>query len=264
VHQAKYTKDIVRKFKMEDFKAMTTQMSTTTALDADEEGEHVDQKEYQSMIRSLLYLTAMRPDIQFSVCLCTRFQASPRTSHRQAVKRIFRYLYHTLDFGLWYSASSFFALHCFSDADFAGCRLYRKSTFGTCQFLGSSLVSWSSRKQSSVAQSTTEAEYVAATSCCSHLLWVSYTTSDFGEEYTHVPLQCDSTSAISAAKKPVLHSKTKHIEVRYHFLRDNVEKGMIALIHVPTHDQQAVFFTKPLDQATFTHLRGELGMCLIS
>jgi hypothetical protein len=214
---------------------MTTPMSTTTALDADEEGEHVDQKEYSSIIGSLLYLTATRPDIQFSVCLCARFQASQRTSHRQAVKRIFRYLRHTLDFGLWYSASSSLALHGFSDADFAECRLDRKSTSRTCQFLGSFLVSWSFRKQSSVAQSTTEVEYVAAASCCSQLLWISYTMSDFGEDYTHVPLQCDSTSVISVAKNPVLHSKTKHI--------------------VPTHDQLADIFTKPLDQATFTHLR---------
>jgi RAB protein geranylgeranyltransferase component A len=100
------------------------------------------------MIGSLLYLTATRPDIQFSVCLCARFQASPRTSHRQAVKCIFRYMHHTLDF----SASSYLSLHGFSDADFARCRLDRKSTSGTCQFLGSSLVSWSSRKQSSVAE----------------------------------------------------------------------------------------------------------------
>jgi hypothetical protein len=145
MHQAKYTKDIVRKFEMEDSKAMVTPMSTTIALDADEEGEHVDQKEYRSMIGSLLYLTAMWPDIQFSVCLCARFQASPRTSHQQVVKRIFRYLCHTPNFGLWYSASFSLALHGFSDADFAGCRLDRKSTSGTCQFLGSSLVSWSSR-----------------------------------------------------------------------------------------------------------------------
>jgi hypothetical protein len=256
VHQAKYTKDIVRKFKMEDFKAMATPMSTTTALDADKEGEHVDQKEYRSMIGSLLYLTVTRTDIQFSVCLCTRFQASPRTSHRQAVKRIFRYLRHTPNFDLWYFASSSLALHGFSDADFVRCQLDRKSTSGSCQFLGSSLVSWSSRKQSSVAQSTTEAEYVAAASCCSQLLWITYTMSDFGEEYTYVPLQCDSTSVISVAKNPVLHSKTKHIEVRYHFLRDNIEKGKIALIHVPTHEQLANIFTKPLDQATFTRLRG--------
>jgi hypothetical protein len=216
------------------------------------------------MIGSLLYLTAMRPNIQFLVCLCARFQASPRTSHGQVVKRIFRYLRHTPDFSLWYSASSYLALHGFSDADFAGCQLDRKTTSGTCQFLGSSLVSWSSRKQSSVAQSTTEAEYVAAASCCSQLLWITYTMSDFVEEYTHVPLQCDNTSAISVAKNLVLHSKTKHIEVRYNFLRHNVEKGNIALIHVPTHDLLADIFTKPLDQTTFSHLRGELGVCLIS
>jgi hypothetical protein len=134
---------------------------------------------------------------------------------------------------------------------------------GLGSFFGSSLVSWSSRKQSIVAQSTTEAEYVAVASCCSQLLWITYTMSDFGE-YTHVPHQCDSTSAISVAKNSVLHSKTKNKEVRYHFLRDNVEKGRISLIHVPTHDQLADIFTKHLDQATFTRLRGELGVYLIS
>jgi hypothetical protein len=131
---------------------------------------------------------------------------------------------------------------------------------GTCQFLGSSLVSWSCRKQSSVAQSTTEAEYVAATSCFSHLLWITYTLSDFGQECSHVPLMCHSTSAISVAKIPVLHSRTKHIEVRYHFLRDNVEKGNVDLIHVPTKKQLADILTKPMDQATFARLRGELGV----
>jgi hypothetical protein len=141
VHQAKYTKDIVRKLKLEDSKAMAMPISTTTTLDADEEGEHVDQKEYQSMIGSLLYLTVTRPDLQLSLCLCARLQASPRTSHRQAIKCIFRYLRHTVDFGLWYSTSSSLALHGFSDVDFAGCQLDRKSTTGTCQFLGSSLVS---------------------------------------------------------------------------------------------------------------------------
>jgi hypothetical protein len=123
--------------------------------------------------------------------------------------------------------SSSLALLGFLDVDFAGCRLDRKSTSGTCQFLGSSLVSLSCHKQSSVVQSTTEAEYVATTSCCSQLLWITYTMSDFGEENTHLPLQCDSTSAISVAKNLVLHSKTKHIEVRYNFLRDIVEKGKI-------------------------------------
>jgi hypothetical protein len=146
VHQAKYTKDILKKFKMDDSKPLSTLMSTTTALDADEDGEPMDQKEYRSMIGALLYLTATRPDIQFFVCLCARFQASPRTSHRQAVKRIFKYLRYTPKLGLWYSASSSLSLLGFLDVNFAGCRVDRKSTSGTCRFLGSSLVSWSSHK----------------------------------------------------------------------------------------------------------------------
>ena len=261
VHQGKYTMDVLKKFDMADAKPISTPIPTSAALDADEDGESVDQKEYRSMIGSLLYLTATRPDIHFAVCLCARFQASPRTSHRQAVKRIMRYLRFTPEFGLWYSASSTLSLCGYSDADFAGCRLDRKSTSGTCQFLGSSLVSWSSRKQSNVAQSTTEAEYVAAASCCSQLLWMIATLRDFGLSFSHVPLLCDSTSAISVAKNPVLHSKTKHIDVRYHFLRDHVEKGDIELKHVDTSQQLADILTKPLDQATFARLRGEFGVC---
>jgi hypothetical protein len=166
VHQAEYTKDILKKFKWMT-KPRSTPMSETTALDGDKDGEPMDQMEYQSMIGSLLYLTVTRPDIPFSVCLCSSFQESPRTSHRQAVKRIFRFLRYTPELGLWYSSSSSLSLLGFLDVDFAGCQVDRKSTLGTCQFLSSLLVSWSSRKQSSVAQFTTEAEYVAATSCCS-------------------------------------------------------------------------------------------------
>jgi hypothetical protein len=113
------------------------------------------------MIGSLLYLTATWPGIQSVVCLCARFQASPHTSHRQAIQRIFRYLKYTLQFGIWYSASSSLDLAGFFDADFAGCGIERKSTSGTCHFLGSSPICWSSRKQSFVAQSTTEVEYGA-------------------------------------------------------------------------------------------------------
>ncbi|WVZ52868.1 hypothetical protein U9M48_003877 [Paspalum notatum var. saurae] len=156
VHQAKYTRDILKKFNMGDSKPMTTPMCINTALDADEDGEAVDQKEFRGMIGSLLYLTATRPDIQFAVCLCARYQASPRTSHRQAVKRIFRYLKFTPELGLWYSSGSSLFLRGFSDADHAGCRIDRKSTSGTCQLLGTSLVSWSSRKQASVSLSTTK------------------------------------------------------------------------------------------------------------
>jgi hypothetical protein len=124
-------KDIVKKFQMDDSNPLSTLMSTT-ALDEDEDGEPVDQKEYRSMIGSLLYLTMMRPDIQFFVCLCTRFQASPRTSHRQAVKWIFRYIQYTPELGLWYPTSSSLLLLGFSDADFVGCQVDQKLTSGTC------------------------------------------------------------------------------------------------------------------------------------
>ncbi|WVZ63540.1 hypothetical protein U9M48_013164, partial [Paspalum notatum var. saurae] len=162
VHQAKYTRDILKKFNMGDSKPMTTPMSTNTALYANEDGEVVDQKEFREMIGSLLYLTATRPDIQFAVCLCARYQASPRISHLQEVKRILRYLKFTPELGLWYSSGSSLFLRAFSDADHAGCRIDRKSTSGTCQLLGTSLVSWSSRKQASVDLSTTEARICAA------------------------------------------------------------------------------------------------------
>ncbi|WVZ94074.1 hypothetical protein U9M48_040013 [Paspalum notatum var. saurae] len=143
-----------------------------------------------------------------------------------------RYLKFTSELGLWYSSGSSLSLRGFSDADHAGCRIDRKSTFGTCQLLGTSLVFWSSRKQASIALSTTEAEYVAAASCCSQLLWMKATLSDFGFWFGRIPLLVDSTSAISVAKNPVLHSRTKHIDVRFYFLRDHYEKGDIDLVYV--------------------------------
>jgi hypothetical protein len=170
VHQAKYTKDLMKKFNMAELKPVSIPMSSAASLGPDEDGEAVDQREYRSMIGSLLYLTVTRPDIQFAMGLYTRFQSFPRSSHQTAVQRVFRYLKHTLEFEIWYSASSLLDLVGFSDADFAGCGIDRKSTSGTCHFLGSSLVCWSSRKQSSIAQSTTEVEYVAAASCCSQIL----------------------------------------------------------------------------------------------
>jgi hypothetical protein len=162
VHQAKYTKDLMKKFSLAELKPVSIPMSSAASLGPDEDGKAVDQREYRSMISSLLYLTATWPDIQFTVGLCARFEASPCSLHRTTVQQVFRYLKHTPEFGIWYSASSSLDLVGFSDADFAGCGIDRKSTFGTCHFLGSSLVCWSSRKQSSVAQSTIEAEYIAA------------------------------------------------------------------------------------------------------
>jgi hypothetical protein len=144
-------KDLVKKFNMAELKPISTPMSTATALDPDENGEVNYQREYISMIGSLLYLTVTRLGIQFAMCLCARFQASQRSSHRTAVQRIFRYLKYTLEFGIWYSTSSSFDLVGISDADFAGCGIDKQNTFSTSHFLGSSLIRWSAHKQSSVA-----------------------------------------------------------------------------------------------------------------
>jgi hypothetical protein len=140
VHQAKYTNDLMKRFNLAELKPMSTPMSSTTSLGPDEDGEAVDQIEYKSMISSLLYLTATRLDIQFAVGLCACFQASPCSSHRTVVQRIFWYLKHTPEFWIWYSASSSLDLVGFSNADFAGCGIDRNSTSGTCHFLGSSLI----------------------------------------------------------------------------------------------------------------------------
>jgi hypothetical protein len=148
-----------------------------------------------------------------SVCMCARFQVDPKEVHLRAVKRILRYLVHTPKFGLWYPKGSTFDLIGYSDADWAGCKIDRKSTSGTCQFLGRSLVSWASKKQNSVALSTTEAEYIAADHCCAQLLWMRQTLRDYGYKLTKVPLLCDNESAIRMANNLVEHSRTKHISL---------------------------------------------------
>jgi hypothetical protein len=162
--------------------------------------------------------------------MCARFQADPKEVHLRVVKRILRYLVHTPKFGLWYPKGSTFALIGYSDADWVGYKIDRKSTLGTCQFLGRSLVSWASKKQNSVALSTTEAEYIAVGHCCAQLLWMRQTLRDYGYKLTKVSLLCDNESAIRLADNPVEHSRTKHIVIRYHFLRDHQQKGISKLL----------------------------------
>ncbi|KAH9671985.1 Integrase catalytic domain-containing protein [Citrus sinensis] len=244
INQAKYVKDLLKRFGIDDSKTKNTPMSTTTKLDKDEKGKEVDIKMYRGMIGSLLYLTASRPDIMFSVCLCARFQSCPKESHLLAVKRIFRYLSGTIDIGLWYPRGTHIDLTCFSDADFAGYKVDRKSTSGTCYILGHSLVSWFSKKQNSVALSTTEAEYIAAGSCCAQALWMKQTPRDYDINFEQIPIKCDNTSAINLSKNPIQHSRTKHIEIRHHFLRDHVQKGDIALEFISTEKQLADIFKK--------------------
>jgi hypothetical protein len=218
IHQEKYTNDILKKFKMDDCKPIKTPMPTNGHLDLDEVGKSVDQKLYCSMIGSLLYLTASRPDIMFSVCMCARFQAIPKESHLSALKRILRYLKYTPSIGLWYPHGACFELLGYLDSDFAGCRVDRKSTSGGCHLLGRFLVAWSSKKQNSVALSTAEVEYISEGACCAQILYMKQSLLDYGVVLDRVPLLCDNESAIKIANNPVQHSRTKHIDIRHHFL----------------------------------------------
>ncbi|GJY96647.1 putative ribonuclease H-like domain-containing protein, partial [Tanacetum coccineum] len=196
----------------------------------DEEGEDVDVHLYRSMIGCLMYLTASRPDIMFAVCLCARFQVTPKVSHLHAVKRIFRYLKHHPKLGLWYPKDSPFHLEAFSDSDYAGDNHDRRSTSGGCQYLGRRLVSWQCKKQTIVAISSTEAEYVAAASCCAQVLWMQNQLLDYGFNFMNTEIHIDNESTICIVKNPVFHSKTKHIQIRHHFIRDCYEQRLINVV----------------------------------
>ena len=196
----------------------------------------------------------------FSTCLFARFQADPRESHLIALKRIFRYLKGTPNLGIWYPRDSGFELIGYSDADYACCKIDRKSTTGTCQFLGNKLVSWFSKKQNFVSTSTVEAEYIAAGSCCAQILWMKNQLIDYGLKVNKIPIFCDNTSAIDITKNPIQHSRTKHIDIKYHFIREHVMNGTVELYFVPSEKQLADIFTKPLDESTFSRLVSDLGM----
>ena len=177
-----------------------------------------------------------------------------------AAKQILQYLKGSKSLGLWYPAGNDFILQAFTDADHAGCKVDRKSTSGGCQFLGGRLVSWSSRKQSFVSLSTAEAEYMAATRCCSLVLWMKTQLMDYGSRMLRILIYCDSKSAIAISHNPIHHSKTKHIELRYHFIKDHILKGNIELIFVNTHEEIADVFTKALDSTKLNSFLKMLGM----
>ena len=175
------------------------------------------------MVGSLLYLTTSRPNIMLAVGLVARYQATPKQNHLLGVKIIFRYLQGTAQYGLWYPKGKSFTLKTYTDADWASCVDDRKSTSGGAFYLGRSLVAWPSKKQTSITLSTTEAEYIAATTCCTQVMWMKQTLQDMKVSIDEpISIKRDNTSAISISKNPILHSKTKHIPIKYHFLREQV------------------------------------------
>ncbi|XP_075088374.1 secreted RxLR effector protein 161-like [Nicotiana tabacum] len=211
----------------------------------------VSETMYRGIIGSLLYLTAIRLDIVFSVGLCARFQSSPNDSHMNVSKRILTYLKGTHDLVLYYLSGDNFDLIGYVDADYAGYLVDRKSTYDMEHFQGSCFISWGTKKQNSVALSTAEAEYVAAASCCAQLLWIKQQLEDFSVFSDCVLLLCDNISALNMANNPVQHKRTKYIDVRHHFLRDNVEKGHICMKFYKTEDHIADIFTKALSKEHF-------------
>nr|KYP63420.1 Retrovirus-related Pol polyprotein from transposon TNT 1-94 [Cajanus cajan] len=179
---------------------------------------------YRGMVGSLLYLTASRPGIMFSVCVYARFQVRPKEIHLQAFKHILRYLKGTTNLGINFYKSQNFSLLGYCDADYTGDKWDRKSTSGGCHFLGRCVVSWTSKRKNTIALSTCEAEYVIAGQCLTQLLWIKHQMEDYNIYESSIPVLCDNTTAISISKDPVLHSRTKHIEIKHHFIRDHVQK----------------------------------------
>ncbi|GJX13645.1 hypothetical protein Tco_0205403 [Tanacetum coccineum] len=203
-------------------------MVDRSKLDEDPLGIPVDQTRFRSMVGSLMYLTTSRSDLVFVVCMCARYQAKPTKKHLEAIKRVFWYLRGTINMGLWYPKDTAMALTAYADADHAGCKDTRRSTSGSAQFLGDKSVSWSSKKQKITAISTTEAEYIAIA----------------------IALYCNN----------VQHSRSKHIDTCHHFIREQVENGVVELYFVMTDYQLADIFTKAIPREWFKFLLPRLGM----
>nr|GEX51561.1 retrovirus-related Pol polyprotein from transposon TNT 1-94 [Tanacetum cinerariifolium] len=259
-----YVLEILKKYEMESCDPVDTPMEIKDKLDLDQNGFLVDATKYRSMIGALMYLTSSRSDIVHATCLCAQYQAKTTEKHLKEVKRIFCYLRGTINIGLWYTKDSGFELTGFSYADYAGCKDTFNSTFGGAQFLGKKLVSWSSKKQDCTTLSTTEAEYVSLSACCAQVLWMRTQLTDYGFHFDKIPIYYDSKSAIAISCNPVQHSRTKHIIVRFHFIKEHVEKGTIEMYFVKTDYQLAEIFTKALPTDRFNYLVRRLGMRSLS
>jgi hypothetical protein len=256
ISQTKYIIEMLKRFKMEDSKPVITPMQTSCKVRKYDDSKSTDQRKYKSMIGSLLYVTTSRPDVMQAVGHVAQFQAAPKESHVLEVKRIFRYLKGTEEFGLWYPKGKDLSLISYTDADWAGCIDGQQSTSGAVFYLGECLLSWLSKKQSSVSLSTIKAEYIATTSCCTQVLWMKQTLTDIQVEYDEpIPIYYDNTSVIGISNNSVMHSKKKHTPIKYHFLREQVAEKKIRVEYVGTKEQVAYIFTKLLPREAFEYLR---------
>ncbi|GJS61072.1 retrovirus-related pol polyprotein from transposon TNT 1-94 [Tanacetum coccineum] len=222
LNQSKYALEPLKKYGMESCDLVDTPMVEKSKLDEDTQGKAVDPKHYRGMVGTLMYLTSSRLDLVYAVCMCARYQARPTEKHLHAIKRIFRYLRGIVNRGVWHSKDYAIALTTFADTDHASCHDTRRSTFGSMQLLGDRLVRWSSKRQKSVAISSTKAEYIALSGCCAQVLWMRSHLTDYGLGFNKIPMYCDNKSAIALCCNNDQHSRSKYIDIIYHFIKAEI------------------------------------------
>ncbi|GJS92987.1 retrovirus-related pol polyprotein from transposon TNT 1-94 [Tanacetum coccineum] len=236
INQSKYALESLKKYSFDSCDPVDTPMVEKSKLDEDKEGKAIDPSQYRGMIGTLLYLIASRPDLQFAICMCARYQARPTEKHLHAVKRIFRYLKGTVNRGLWYPKDSSIALYAWSSSVHAA---LSKKTY---------------------CDSSMEAEYIAMSGCCAQILWMRSQLTDYGIGFNKIPMFCDNKSAIALCCNNVQHSRSKHIDIRFHFIKEHVKNGVIELYFVNTEYQLADIFTKALGRERIEFLINKLGM----
>ncbi|CAJ2641499.1 unnamed protein product [Trifolium pratense] len=265
INQQKYAKEILSRFEMGMCNIVSSPIVPGCKLSKDENGKQVDATKYKQIVGCLMYLLASRPDLAFSVCLIARYMDKPTDMHLTAAKRILRYLKGIMSLGILYKRGSELQLQGWTDSDYAGDIDDRRSTSGYVFKLGSSAISWSSKKQPIVTLSTTEAEFVAAASCACQAVWLKKILHRLRKDQNKsTVIFCDNSSSIKVSKNPIMHGRMKHIDVRYYFLRDLVKDGILELKHCSTSDQYADAMTKPLKLESFTKFREMLGVCKLS
>ncbi|CAL1400598.1 unnamed protein product [Linum trigynum] len=259
VSQKKYMADLLETAHYTDCKPVSTPMEQNLKLTRDSGDLMEDQSLYRSLVGSLIYLTHTRPDISYAVQVVSQFLGVARSQHLDAVHRILRYLKHTQDVGLFFPSAGEEVIEAFADADYAGCPDTRRSTSGWCVRVGRSLVSWRCKKQDRVSKSSTEAEYRSMSDVSSELVWLQRLLKELGVN-CRVPMHLygDNTSAIQIALNPVLHDRTKHIEVHVHYIRQLVTEGRIQLSYLSTEDQPANILTKALASSRHWYLSAKL------